>query len=126
MVHKLSKKNIKRLTSLNYLGNNIIDPILSNKTDKKYLFFDSEKIKIFPEREMYTNNKHALKFLIQSYRDFYFSKRNSESIIKNSQGIIYLHNSWTPSKYKNMSEKEFLEQDILLSKLLAKTLNIKT
>ena len=78
---------------------------------------------VFPERQFNKNN--TLEFLINSYRDFYFSKGDPHSIITNTKGIIYLHNSWTPKLYKNMSEKEFLEQDILLSKLFAEILHLK-
>ena len=123
---KHNKKNIKinkKINSLNYLGNSIIDPLLKNITDKKYLILDIRKMNVFPERQFNINN--TLEFLINSYRDFYFSKGDHHSIITNTKGIIYLHNSWTPKLYKNMSEKEFLEQDILLSKLFAEILHLK-
>jgi len=51
---------------------------------------------------------------------FYFSPGNPKKIIDNNHGIILLHNSWTPNKYKKMSEEEFLKQDILLAHLLRK------
>ena len=36
-----------------------------------------------------------------------------------------LHNSWTPNKYRKMSEEEFLKQDILLAHLLRQILKKK-
>jgi hypothetical protein len=59
------------------------------------------------------------------YKMFYFSPGNPNKIIDNSQGIIMLHNTWTPYKYKKMSEEEFLKQNILLAHLLRKILRNK-
>ena len=44
--------------------------------------------------------------------------------LHNCKGILMLHNSWTPLKYKKMSEEEFLHQDIMLAHLLRRILNI--
>ena len=60
----------------------------------------------------------------QKYQLFYFSKKKPLKIINSVKGIILLHNSWTPLKYKTMTEQEFLREDILLSKLLKKLLEI--
>ena len=35
-----------------------------------------------------------------------------------------LHNSWTPRKYKKMTEKEFLNQNIMLARLIKRLLNL--
>ena len=35
-----------------------------------------------------------------------------------------MHDSWTPEKFKRINGKGFLEQDIILSKLLTLELNI--
>lgn len=57
------------------------------------------------------------------YQDFYFTARNPETFLNKSKGILILHNSWTPKKYKNMLLEEFLHQDIMLSLLFSKLLN---
>ena len=59
----------------------------------------------------------------QKYVQFYFSKRETKYVLNSNDGLIFLHNSWTPLKYKKMSENEFLKQDILLSKLLSELLD---
>ena len=46
-------------------------------------------------------------------------------LLSSNKGIILLHNSWTPQKYKDMSKEEFLTTDTLLAKLLIKILNNK-
>ena len=106
----------------NYLGNMIIDPIIKNITENKFLFFDYNKMNIFPERKFCKNS--SVHSYSQKYRFYYFQKGDPQIIINNTKGLILLHNSWTPNIYKNMSEEEFLKQDILLSKLLAKILEL--
>lgn len=112
----------KKLFRGNYLGNAIIDPILKNISNKKYLRLDSNKINCFPER---VGVKHTFKDNEFLYKNFYFQKGDPQTILNNTKFIILLHNSWTPSKYKKMSENEFLKQDIRLSRLLSKVLNDK-
>ena len=118
----ISEYYYKSYKSLKFLGNKIINKLLKNVTENKFFSLDNKKINALPERTVYKNNKANYS---QRYREFYFRKRNPKIILRKSKSIIYLHNSWTPLKYKKMSEKEFLKQNILLSNLLANTLNIK-
>lgn len=114
----LTKNNNSKISIL-YLGNEIINPILRNITKKIYFRFDSSRVNAFPERNFYKNSSLNV---IQQYEYFYFQKRDPNILIKKNVDIILLHNSWTPLKYKLMKEEEFLNQDILLSKLLSKIL----
>ncbi len=55
------------------------------------------------------------------YQKYYFTNICSvDEFFENSQGVTALRNSQTPEYYKNMNEKEFLAQDILLAKILKK------
>ena len=56
------------------------------------------------------------------YRDFYFGRDASDYALGNSGGLICLHHSWTPGKYKNMSQDEFLRQNITLANIFKKLL----
>lgn len=109
----------KKMKKFDYLGNAIIDPMLKNINNKKYFRLDSKSINAFPETIYFKNSSKINK---DKYKDFYFEKRDPHIILNITKYIILLHNSWTPSKYKNMTEKEFLAQDILLSKLLSQLL----
>lgn len=110
----------KRLTTWNFLGNSIIDRLLKNITGKKILRIDRYKINALPEITFF--KKYSL---VNRYKSFYFKDRDPYIILNNSKSILLLHNSWTPQKYRTMKEKTFLEQNILLSKLLSKLLNIR-
>ena len=120
----ISVYHYKSYKSLKYLGNKIINKLLKNATGNQFFSLNNREINALPERTLYNN---PLKLSdSQRYKEFYFKKRNPEIILNNSKEIILLHNSWTPLEYKIMSENEFLMQDILISKLLKKILNINT
>ena len=114
-VSNSSKKNI----TFDYLGNSIINPLLRNNTNRNYLRVDSKRINAFPERIFIQNISQTN---VEKYRQFYFSKGVPNRILNSTKYVILLHNSWTPFKYKNITEEEFLKQDILISKLFAQIL----
>ena len=110
-----------KVNSWNFLGNGIIDPLLEKVTGPKFFRLDKYKMNIFPEIKFFENTFLDYRTMYQKY---YFQKGEPKEIINNTKGIILLHNSWTPKKYQRMTDKRFLKQDIILSKLLALTLNI--
>ena len=108
-------KSFNKLLSWDYLGNGILNQIIKTAPNNSYKIIESREAYIFPE--IFLHNGSAYK----SYLEFYFSKRNyePESLLKINKGLLMLHNSWIPKKYKNMSEEEFLHQDIMLSHLFS-------
>ena len=126
--HIISNKNkysdyiIQRVTNWSYLGNGIIDKLIINATKKQFFRIDKNIINTYPERNIFKNSNLSYP---KKYCQFYFKKRDFRGIFNSTKDIILLHNSWTPRKYKCMSEKEFLEKDILLSKLLSFIINRK-
>ena len=122
-VYKYRKNNyffkIKKVI-WDYLGNGIVNRVINiNKSDKFFLL-DKDKMNAFPEISFFRNTKLDPQ---ERYRLFYFQKREAKIVLNNAKGIIMLHNSWTPLKYKKMSEIQFLREEILLSRLLSKVLN---
>ena len=114
--------SFNKVYSWNMLGNRIIDPLLKNITDKKYYSrLDKYKMNVFPEDKYFENI-----FLdnTKRYREFYFKKGDIEYIINEvKKGIILLHNSWTPKRFKKMTVKRFIRKDIRMAKLLDKLVN---
>lgn len=110
-------ESFNKLLTWNYLGNGILDEIVKNASNSSFKIIQREESNVFPE--MLLKNGSIQK----KYQDFYFTARNPETILKKSKGILMLHNSWTPQKYRNMSLEEFLRQDILPSHLFKKLLN---
>ena len=91
-----------------------------NNTGNNYLRLDKNKIVAFPEMKFFENTSLIKE---EKYQLFYFQKRELMNLLNDVKGIILLHNSWTPLKFKSMTEKEFLSEDILLSRLFEKILN---
>ena len=120
-IKKVNFQNeLKNFYTWNYLGNGIIDCILTNVSATKFKRINRDEINALPEIKYFNNSSFSS---IRRYIYFYFQKRDLQSILNNSKSILLLHNSWSPSKYKKMSQQEFLKQDILLSRLLKHILN---
>ena len=108
---KLFNKSFNQLLTWNYLGNGIINEIVKNTSTQSFKLIERDEAYALPDMFLY-------KEPVKSYRDFYFTDRDPEPILKKCKGILLLHNSWTKDIYKKMSQKEFLHQDILLARLL--------
>lgn len=104
----------KIISFWNYLGNSIIDPLVNNINGKKFFHIDSNNTQVFPEFKYFQNS--SIENMLK-YKLFYFKKRNPLLVLNNTKGLIFLHNSWTPLQYKNLTVQAFLKEDILLSKL---------
>lgn len=105
-----------------FLGNGIINNLIKNVSKEKFIGIHCDDIQVFPELKLVKND--SLNFR-EKYELYFFNKGDPQPVLNTAQDFIFLQNSWTPPKYKQMSEKEFLNQDILLSKLLAKVLDLK-
>ena len=117
VLNKDKSKLSGKMRRFDYLGNAIIDPMIENIANKNNFYrVEGQTIKAFPENIFIKNITKTKK---QKYKEFYFEKGDPHKILNDTKYIILLHNSWTPSKYKNMTEEEFLMQDILISKLLS-------
>ena len=112
--------NLTNLFKWNYLGNGIINELLKKSKKKEFIIFDWVKTNAIPERNVFQTGQ-----LLENYRKFYFYPGDPHKILYNNSGIIFLHNSWTPKKYKYMSKSEFLKQNIMLSSLLKEIINKK-
>ena len=117
--NQFNNKNINIGIKWSFLGNMIVDKLLQNSTDKKFFRLDRNKIFAFPEVKFFENSKLNMK---QRYIKLYFSNGEPKIILEKVKGLIMLHNSWTPIKYKKLTETKFLKENILLSKLLSKIL----
>ena len=111
----------------NYLGNGIINQLLKTKK-KNFIIFDWFKMHALPERNIFHINdtmagdKNIISKRFKAYNKLYFHPGDPQKIININPEIIFLHHSWTDKKYKYMSKKEFLKQNIMLSSLLKKIL----
>lgn len=108
-----NRKKYKELKSWNYLGNGILEKYLSTTNTKDFYSIDVNTNNILPETQ-YDVSEFSSLFL---YQNFYFNNNIPLNFLKDNCGIILLHNSWTPKKYKKMNKDEFLKQENTLAKL---------
>lgn len=117
----LFKDEAKRIKRWDYMGNSIIDKMLRVADKKYYHGVDRLKINALPEVNFQKENGINLD-KIENYRKFYFNEEHVKYSLKDTCGVIYLHNSWTPKNYKQMSEEEFLSENNTLSGILKEVL----
>ena len=110
---------VRRLDRWDFLGNSLLKWSLKTKNKKIFHRIDRQKLKALPEINWVLDNNLGLSAM-QAYGQFYFENDLSEYALTDTGGIIYLHNSWTPERYKQMNSEEFLKQNMTLSNLLIK------
>ncbi len=109
----LHPRRFSGLENWDYLGNSILNKMLKTKDKKKFFSINRMEINALPEL-----NYKKFDNVVQNYQHFYFENDFSQDIIKNTKGIILLHNSWTPKEFLYMNEEEFLTHANTLSNLL--------
>lgn len=128
IIRILNKDYIKKIKCWNCLGNGLINKFLEKYDKRIFYSIDRAMCYSLPEFEMMKDKNwefHSDKKFEkekQLYSKFYFEYDYSEYILKNSIGVILLHNSRVPEKYKQMSEEEFLKLNNTKSNLLKKIL----
>lgn len=108
----ITKKLMAKIKNWDFLGNAILNKYLQTKYG--YFKIDRDEINALPE----TKYNGDLQNLVENYQSFYFNNDFSAQVMKETKGIILLHNSWTPRKFLVMNEREFLEQNNTLSSIL--------
>ena len=106
------------------LGNSIVNPLVveaATSPDAPNLHILSNNT-IFLETQFGLAKKYQLKgYGWHIYNRFYFysnAEISTESIVKAPKhNMACLHNSWTQKKFKEMNVNEFLEQDIVMTRL---------
>ena len=109
----LPPRRYRRVENWDYLGNYILHKMLKTKNKKKFFSIDRMEINALPELNNKKNDN-----LVENYQNFYFENDYSQDVIKNTKGIILLHNSWTPQQFLEMNEEEFLSRNNTLSNVL--------
>jgi mannosyltransferase OCH1-like enzyme len=112
-------KSFNKLRIWSYLSNGILDGLVKNVSEKEFKSIEIEDSFALPEQVLLKGDR------IKCYINFYFSSKYNMSWLKNCKGVLLLHNSWTPERFKKMNEAQFMRQDIMLAHLLSKILNSK-
>ena len=96
----------------NYKSLTILRNLLKEDNSQKVIVLDCEDSGYLMEKSMYGVFNSYL------YKKYYFSNICSQKEFFNTtKGLTALHKELTPEIYRKMNEKEFLNQDILLSNI---------
>lgn len=110
--------NLNPSTSVNwdFLGNSFIDDYAKKYPDEIKII---DAALIVPERKLSSHSDAPG----EAYTEYYFLQNLRKADIK--ADMLYLHNSWTPSFFKQLSPQELFSIDCTLSNILRDALDIK-
>ena len=107
----------KQMKSWDYCANAIIDPLAKQMRAPQFIELEGGEWQVTPERLCVQPGETAY----EAYLRYWFKKETTEE--RMAPPIIFLHNSWTPEGYRQMSPSEFLQADIPLARLLNNLIN---
>lgn len=102
------------------MGNGPLEPALKRHASL-FRSLDRTELKALPEVFVSKNGATNM----QAYEEFYFTNKHVGLLLsaaRDGSGIICLHNSWTPKRFKRMTEKTFLASGVALAGLLKQVL----
>ena len=103
---------LKNPAPRNFKKNEVLKNVLKDYLLQDTLVLDAEETGYCMEKAMYGVFSSYL------YNRYYFTDiGNVEDFCNVTKGITALNDSFSPEKYRQMSEKEFLNQEILLAKI---------
>lgn len=117
------RKKWRRIRNWNFCENDIIDPLAVEMKEPALCVVGEDEIDPMLERigtnRVLTPSKH-----IENYRRFWFEHNEIPAhALEHNNGLIFLHNSWTPEHIRKMSEDDFLATDCTMARLLKEILS---
>ncbi len=105
----------------NYCINAMIDPMALKADPKDYVWLDKNDLYALPEEDLL--DQDSTLNAVSAFQKYWLEKGDIKDVMEKCAGIIMLHNSFTPEKYRQMTEDEFLAQDTRMAALLKQLLN---
>lgn len=114
-------KNIPEKYDWSFFGNSIVNPLLKNDNNQNSFIIDRVISGNILESVVFGNEKDA-ETIISNYKNLYFNENlgfNKNVLSLANFGVISLHNSWTPSQYRAIKDKnDFLQEGIPIAGML--------
>lgn len=112
----LDRRGWKQVRGWSYFENDILDPLVAHVDPADCALVDKDEVGAFPEESLYgredVDGPHS------AYVNYWFSPGPADKAFADCAGIIMLHNSWTPERFRAMSEQEFLATNTRLADVL--------
>ena len=99
-----------------YCVNAIIDPLAATAGLPDYAFVDKDAVGALPEEDLIDEAKGIGP--CEAYNRFWFGPGSPDEVLARTAGILMLHNSFTPERFRRMTAEEFLRTDTRLANLL--------
>ncbi|EOV7168898.1 capsular polysaccharide synthesis protein [Campylobacter coli] len=123
---KESNGDLRQFEAYYYLGNGPLNPNIETFKNNKneVVIFNRVKNKVIMEAFWRTKDENKEGNAIVNYQEFYFLNDYSDFVLENENGLLMLHNSWTPEIYKELNIENFLLCKNTLSSIFIKILNL--
>jgi hypothetical protein len=101
-----------------YLGNSIVDTLIDDAKPHEYCDLTAEIPYEYFVPESMLKIKTEGRLPRARYQTYYFEPAPEDFAMPKAGAFIYLHNSWTPDDYKQLSEEQVLADNRVLSRIL--------
>ena len=109
------KTKPQRIDQWDFLSNGALEPALRLYPNQLNTL-SRDQLNALPETSLPCGTRSSA----DVYAEYYFTAKHTGALVtaaKNCGGVICLHNSWTPRRFREMSENDFLSSDCALSAL---------
>ena len=103
-----------------YCVNAIIDPLAAVASPADYAWVDKDTVGALPEEDLIGAPGTPGPF--EAYNRYWFDPGDPGEALRRSAGLVMLHNSFTPERYRRMTSEGFLQTDTRLAGLLKELL----
>ena len=114
LLHRRERRLMRRW---DYCVNAIIDPLAAVASPADYAWVDKDTVGALPEEDLIGAPGTPGPF--EAYNRYWFDPGDPGEALRRSAGILMLHNSFTPERYRRMTAEGFLETDTRLARLLS-------
>lgn len=113
VLHRREKRLMHRW---DYCVNAIIDPLAEKMTPPDYAWLDRAELFAIPEEDLLPTDVSLNP--VSAYERYWFEPGDPGEVLEKCAGIVMLHNSFTPARFRAMDEERFLATDTRLAALL--------
>lgn len=99
-----------------YCVNAIIDPLADVAKLPDYAWLDKNEMFAIPEENLL--ERDTTLNAVSAYERYWFEPGSPDEVLERCAGIIMLHNSFTPERFRKMSADEFIKTDTRLATVL--------
>ena len=113
LLHRRERRLMRRW---DYCVNAIIDPLAAVAAPADYAWVDKDAVGALLEEDLI--GTPGVPGPVEAYNRYWFEPGSPDEVLRRSAGLVMLHNSFTPERFRGMTAEEFLRTDTRLASLL--------